>query len=258
MKILFLGDIVGKAGREALKWISPTWIQEADFCIVNGENAAGGNGLTPSVVEEILSTGVNVITTGNHIWDKKEILPFLDKEPRLLRPSNYPPQVPGYGSGVFRSRGGRKIAVLNLGGRVFMPPLDCPFRKAKEEISRLKEETLCIIIDMHAEATSEKIALAYYLQGEVSAVVGTHTHVQTADEKILEGGTAYITDVGMVGPEDSVIGMKKEEVLQRFLTLIPVRLKPARSGMRINGLWIEVDDATGKALKVSRINERLR
>jgi len=258
MKILFLGDVIGRPGREALKWIAPTLIKEADFCIVNGENAAGGNGITPQIAEELFSLGVNVITTGNHIWDKKEIIPYLEKQPRLLRPANYPPGTPGVGSGVFLSRKGKKIGVINVGGRVFMPCIECPFRKCEEEIKKIKEKTSgIIIVDIHGEATSEKMALGYYLDGKVTAVVGTHTHVQTADERILEKGTAYITDVGMVGSEDSVIGMGKEEVIKRFLTLLPVRFKPAKGTIRINGLWIEVDEATGSAIRVTRINERL-
>jgi metallophosphoesterase (TIGR00282 family) len=202
MKVLFIGDIVGKSGRTAVKAFLPKFIEryKIDFVLANGENAAGGFGITEKVAAEIFSLGVHILTSGNHIWDKKEAIPYLYKESRILRPINYPPGVPGYGSFIHTTQDGVKVAVLNVSGRVFMSNMDCPFRASEEEIKKIKELTNIIIVDFHAEATSEKMAYGYFLDGKVSAVIGTHTHVQTADEKILPGGTAYITDVGMTGP----------------------------------------------------------
>jgi hypothetical protein len=255
MKVLFIGDIVGKIGRNATKALIPTVATryKIDLVVANGENAAGGFGITDKIVTELLNCGVNIITTGNHIWDKKEFIPQISKEDRVLRPLNYPPGVPGFGSLLYSLRNGIKVAVINLSGRVFMSPIDCPFRVGKEEIQRLSSETKIMIIDFHAEATSEKIAFGYYVDGKVSAVVGTHTHVQTADEKILPGGTAYITDVGMTGPGDSVIGIEKGQIIERFLTSMPMRFETAKGEGIFSALVIEIDEETGKSTAVQRL-----
>jgi len=255
MKTLFIGDIVGKIGRQATKTLLPpvTSKYKIDLVIANGENAAGGFGITDKIVSEIFSYGVHIITTGNHVWDKKEFIPQISKEDRVLRPLNYPPGVPGFGNLVYTIRDSIKVAVVNLSGRVFMSNIDCPFRVGKETIERLSAQTRIIIIDFHAEATSEKIAFGHYMDGKVSAVVGTHTHVQTADEKILPGGTAYITDVGMTGPSDSVIGIEKEQIIQRFLTNIPMRFETARGEGILSAVVIETDEETGKSTAIQRL-----
>lgn len=255
MKVLFIGDIVGTIGRAAVKALLPALLDryKIDYVIANGENAAGGFGITEKVAEEIFGYGVHVITSGNHIWDKKEAVPYIAKENRLLRPVNYPPGVPGYGSIVDTVSRGLKIAVLNISGRVFMSSIDCPFRVGNAEIERLRGETDLIIIDFHAEATSEKIAFGYYVDGKVSAVIGTHTHVQTADEKILPGGTAYITDVGMTGPSESVIGVEKEQIIERFLLQMPKKFETARGGAILSSIVIEIDEKTGKSTAVQRL-----
>jgi metallophosphoesterase (TIGR00282 family) len=224
-----------------------------DFFIANAENAAGGFGITPNITCELLELGLDVLTSGNHIWDKKEIFDYISFEPRLLRPANYPPGVPGKGSYLAATPGGVKIGIINLSGRVFMNPLDCPFRRAEEEIKLLRAKTRVIIIDFHAEATSEKLAFAHYLDGSVSAIIGTHTHVPTADETILPKGTAYITDVGMTGAHDSIIGVKKECATSRFLTQINVRLEPARKDPRLNAVILEIDPEYGRAKRIRRI-----
>ncbi|RJQ38567.1 MAG: TIGR00282 family metallophosphoesterase, partial [Nitrospiraceae bacterium] len=215
MKLLFIGDVVGKTGRTAVRALLPKLSDryKADCVVANGENIAGGFGLTEPLVQDLLSYGVHIITTGNHVWDKKDFMTSIGKESRVLRPLNYPPGVPGHGSIVFNA-GGRKIAVVNVSGRVFMPQMDCPFRAIDAELERIRKETHIIFVDFHAEATSEKVAFGYYLDGRVSAVIGTHTHVQTADEKILPKGTAYITDAGMTGPSCSVIGIEVQQILQ--------------------------------------------
>lgn len=255
MKVLFIGDIVGKIGRNATKALIPTVATryKIDLVVANGENAAGGFGITDKIVTELLSCGVHIITTGNHVWDKKEFIPQISKEDRVLRPLNYPPGVPGYGSLLYSLRNGIKVAVINLSGRVFMSPIDCPFRVGKEEIERLSSETKIMIIDFHAEATSEKIAFGYYVDGKVSAVIGTHTHVQTADEKILPGGTAYITDVGMTGPNDSVIGIEKGQIIERFLTSMPMRFETAKGEGIFSALVVEINEETGRATAVQRL-----
>ncbi len=258
MRILFIGDVVGKAGRRAVEELLPRLKGEGiDFVIVNGENAAGGMGITPQVADGLLELGVNVITSGNHIWRKKSIVLFLEQEPRLLRPANYPTGAPGRGSGIYTTPGGRKIGVLNLEGRVFMKALESPFKTAEEHISFLRREAGVIIVDFHAEATSEKVALGWFLDGEVSAVLGTHTHVQTADERVLPGGTAYITDVGMTGPTDSVIGVKKEIALERFLTMLPNKFETAKEGIELQGVIVEVDEETGLSSGISRVKMEL-
>ena len=255
MNILFIGDIIGKAGRQAIQGVLEKVIADhkIDFTIANGENAAGGMGITPTIAMEFLDQGVDVLTSGNHIWAKKEIVPFLDEEPRILRPANYPPKVPGRGSGIFHSSNGQKVGVLNLEGRVFMKHLDCPFRVGEKEVELLRKETHIILVDFHAEATSEKMAMGWFLNGKVSAILGTHTHVQTSDEKILDGGTAYITDVGMTGPLASVIGIRKQIALERLLTQIPWKFDVATEGIELQGVVIEVDPKTGKSQSIQRI-----
>jgi metallophosphoesterase (TIGR00282 family) len=255
MKVLFIGDIVGKPGRKALKQGLPDLVNKLkiDFVIANVENAAGGFGITRPVGEEILSAGVDVLTSGNHIWDKKEAVTYIPKESRLLRPANYPDDVPGAGSIVMNVSPGEKVAVLNLSGRVFMNNLDCPFKVVKRELAVLKEQTSIIIIDFHAEATSEKSAIAWYLDGEVSAVLGTHTHVQTADEQILPKGTAFITDVGMTGPVNSIIGVEREQVINRFLTGIPTRFETAKGRSVLSCVVLEINPKTGMSTGIQRL-----
>ncbi len=259
MKILFVGDIVGKAGRQAIDGILQRVIADykIEFTIANGENAAGGMGITPPIAIEMLDQGVDVLTSGNHIWAKKEIFPFLDEELRILRPANYPPNVPGRGSGLFHSAHGQAVGVVNLEGRVFMKNLDCPFRVGEKEVERLSKETKVILVDFHAEATSEKMAMGWFLDGRVSGVLGTHTHVQTSDEKILDEGTAYITDVGMTGPSASVIGIRKEVALERLLTQIPWKFDVASEKIELQGVVVDVDSQTGKSQDIKRIRVSL-
>jgi 2',3'-cyclic-nucleotide 2'-phosphodiesterase len=260
MRILFIGDIVGKAGRQAIEEVLEEVVAEykIEFTIANGENAAGGMGITPSIAVEILDQGVDVLTSGNHIWAKKEIVPFLDEESRILRPANYPPKVPGRGSGIFHTRNGQRLGVLNLEGRVFMKHLDCPFRVGEKEVELLRKETDIILVDFHAEATSEKMAMGWFLDGKVSAVLGTHTHVQTSDERILDEGTAYISDVGMTGPMDSVIGIRKEIALERLLTQIPWKFDVAKEAIELQGVVIDVDSKTGRSRSIQRIKVPLK
>jgi metallophosphoesterase (TIGR00282 family) len=255
MKILFIGDIVGTVGRAAVKALLPALVSryKIDFVAANGENAAGGFGITEKVATEIFGCGVHVITSGNHIWDKKESVPYVAKENRLIRPVNYPPGVPGYGSVVYTLASGTKVGVVNISGRVFMASIDCPFRVGRREIERIQEETRFIIVDFHAEATSEKIAFGYFIDGQVSAVIGTHTHVQTADEKILSGGTAYITDVGMTGPADSVIGIEKEQIIERFLLQMPKKFETAGGSAVLSAVVVEMDDKTGRSTAIQRL-----
>ena len=259
MKILFVGDIVGSPGRKAVRELIPQIKkkEKIDFVIVNAENAAGGSGLTPRLAEELFSYGVNVLTSGDHIWKKKEIVETLDEEKRLLRPANYPAGAPGSGWGVYSLKNKLKIGVINLVGRVFMEAVECPFRVARDIIEEIKKETPIILVDIHAEATSEKIALAWYLDGMVSTVLGTHTHVQTADERIYPKGTAYLTDVGMTGPHDSVIGRKVEQILTRFITQLPARFEMAEENVQLNGAIVTIDENTGKATDIKRVRERL-
>lgn len=256
MKILFIGDVVGKPGRQALASLLRK-VQEAhgiDLTVANGENAAGGFGITPETGADLLRLGVDVITSGNHIWDKKEVLGYLPKENRLLRPLNYPAGAPGYGSVVVTARDGTKVAVLNVSGRVFMHALDCPFRAALAEIEALGGEARVRVVDFHAEATSEKIAFGRFLDGRVSAVVGTHTHVQTADERVLPGGTAYISDIGMTGPADSVIGVEPEVVVRKFLTGLPERFETAKGPAQLQGAVVTIDPGSGLALGIERLS----
>lgn len=259
MKILFIGDIVGEPGRRAVRELVPkiTKKHDLDFVISNGENAAGGSGITPALAEELLACGVDVITTGDHIWKKKEILGYIESSTRLLRPANYPSGTPGFGSTVVKSRSEIEVGVINLIGRVFMQAVECPFRIVKEEVEKMKKRSRVVVVDVHAEATSEKIALGWYLDGLVSAVVGTHTHVQTADEKVLPNGTAFISDAGMTGPFDSVIGRKKEQILARFITQMPVKFEMAEGDIQLHGVILDIDEKTGRANSIKRIQEKL-
>lgn len=257
IRILFLGDIVGEPGRAAAIARIPVWKEERglDFVIVNGENAAGGRGISPKIAIDLLRCGVAVITTGDHIWDQKDIVAYLPTEPRLLRPANYPDGVPGQGSIVLETSKG-PVAVLNLQGRTFMQPsLENPFLAADAEVEKLREETRVIFVDMHAETTSEKIAMGRYLDGRVSAVVGTHTHVQTADERIFPGGTGFLCDAGMCGPEDSILGRDPAPILQRFRTSMPIAFPIAKGAVRLCGVMVDVDPATGHAVAIERISE---
>ena len=253
LKILFLGDIIGRPGRYALQKHLESLVGKHSpaMIIANGENAAGGVGITEKVGRELF-TQLDILTSGNHIWDKKEALEYLENEARLLRPANYPEPCPGRGAGVFQDAQGRKIGVINLQGRVFMEPIDCPFRKADKEIKLLQQETPVIIVDFHAEATSEKQAMGWYLDGRVSAVMGTHTHVPTADERILPQGTAYISDVGMVGGYNSVIGIRRDQAMQRFLTSRPQRFEPDKEGFILSAAYLEIDAETGRAGSIQR------
>ncbi len=257
MRVLFIGDIFGKPGRKALFDKLPQVIRRhrIDFTLANVENAAGGFGVTPQLAEEFLNFDIDVLTSGNHIWDKKAILPYLGQQARLLRPHNYPPSAPGTGIFVGDSRCGVRVGVLNLQGRVYMPTTDCPFVTGRAAVELIRKETDIVLVDFHGEASSEKQAFAFYLDGRVTAVIGTHTHVQTADERILPGGTAFITDIGMTGPHDSVIGAIPDFALERFLRQIPVRLEPAAGNPRLCGAVVEIDEATGRASSVIRINE---
>jgi metallophosphoesterase, MG_246/BB_0505 family len=256
MTILFIGDIVGRPGRDLVHKGLRALVDhyDVDLTIANAENAAAGFGLTRDIGQTLLDWGIDVMTSGNHIWDKKEVLEYIPAEPRLLRPANYPAGVPGRGSCVAQTRDGRSVAVINVMGRVFMAPLDDPFAVALREIEAVRHRARIIVVDMHAEATSEKIAMGWHLDGRVTAVIGTHTHVQTADERVLPGGTAYLTDAGMTGPHDSIIGMEKEPSLARFLNAMPAKFEPASGNPRLNGAVIEADDKTGRATKIVRIS----
>jgi metallophosphoesterase (TIGR00282 family) len=257
LKLLFLGDIVGEPGRRAVIDVLPKW-KEAwglDFIVVNGENAANGRGITPKICIDLLRAGAAVVTSGDHIWDQKEIVSFLDTEPRLLRPINYPPNTPGVGSIVLETAKG-KVAVVNVQCRTFMnPPLENPFLAMRDEVARLRQETPIIFVDCHGETTSEKIALGRYLDGQVSAVIGTHTHCQTADDQIFPGGTAFLCDAGFCGPSESCLGRELEPIIQRFLTGRPILFPIAGGPVKLHGALIEIDEATGKALKITRIAE---
>ncbi len=256
MRVLFVGDVFGKPGRRALfeKLHGLIQIHRVDFCVANVENAAGGFGITPQIVDEFLREEIDVLTSGNHIWDKRVILPYLTQQPRLLRPHNYPPANPGTGLFIGDSRCGVRVAVLNLQGRVYMHSIDCPFAVGEAAVEEARRQTPIVLVDFHAEATSEKQAFAWYMDGRVSAVVGTHTHVQTADERILPRGTAFITDLGMTGPYDSVIGSVPDLALERFLKQTPARLEPASANLRFCGAVIDIDEETGLSTSITRIN----
>lgn len=256
---MFIGDIVGEPGRRAVKELLPRLRRqhEADLVIANGENAAGGSGITPKTAEEIFSAGVDIMTSGDHLWDQKEVAGLLQNDSRFLRPLNYPQGTPGQGSVIYQANNQAPVAIINLQGRTFMPDLDNPFTCARAEVERLRQKTSIIFVDLHAEATSEKAALARMLDGQVSAVIGTHTHVQTADEQIFPGGTAYLTDAGFTGPHESVIGRDIEPVVKRFLTLQPQRFTVAESGVKLQGAVVEIEAHTGRAKSIVRLSEPL-
>ncbi len=256
MKVLFIGDIVGNIGRKLVKNYLPNIVDKncINIVIANGENAAGGFGITENTAKELFDYGVNVITTGNHVWDKKEIIGYISQQDRILRPLNYPPDVPGFSSVIYPVSNGFKVGVINLSGRIFMYHMDCPFRAVNPEVERIKKVTKVIIIDFHAEATSEKVAFGYYMDGKVSAVIGTHTHVQTADERILPNKTAYITDVGMTGPYESVIGVKTNQVIEKFLTMMPKKFDTAKGKGILSGVIVSINDDTGIANDIQRIS----
>ena len=259
MRILFIGDIVGSPGRQIVsdRLADILAQQQIDLTIANCENAASGFGITPRLANELLSTGIEVLSGGNHIFDRKEILEYFPREPRLLRPANFPNGAPGGGLYVGTAKNSVPYAVLNLQGRTFMAAIDCPFRTAERELARLPADVKVVIVDIHAEATSEKQAMGWFLDSKVTAVIGTHTHVATADARVLPGGTAYITDVGMTGPHDSVIGMEKTGIIQRFLDALPARFSVAEGDVQMNAVRLEVDPATGRARSIERLTFRL-
>jgi metallophosphoesterase (TIGR00282 family) len=256
MRILFIGDIFGRPGREIVRRALPALVEREslDFVIANVENAAAGFGVTGDIADTILGYGVDVMTTGNHVWDKKEVLDYLPRQPKLLRPANFPAGAPGRGSYVGRTRSGEPIGVINVMGRIFMPPLDDPFAVVLKEVDAMRGKVRVIVVDFHGEATSEKVAMAWHLDGRVTAVVGTHTHVQTADERILPKGTAAMTDVGMTGPHDSIIGVTVDAALGRFLNGMPAKFEPATGPARLNATIITADLATGRAKAIERLN----
>ncbi|MSU36141.1 MAG: TIGR00282 family metallophosphoesterase [Pedosphaera sp.] len=259
MKLLFIGDIVGEPGRRAVRVLLPRLRAEhqLEFVVANGENSAGGRGITAPIAAELFELGVDVITTGDHIWDQREVVTLLEQQPRLLRPANYPAGVPGAGAIVCQKENGPRVAVLNLQGRTFMASLENPFVLAASEVARLRLETPIVLVDFHAEATSEKIAIARMLDGKVSAVIGTHTHVQTADEQVFRGGTAYLSDAGFTGPHDSVLGREIDPVIKRFLTGMPQRFGVASGRILLQGALVDIDSSTGRARSIQRISEPL-
>src|SRR6201993_4377486 len=260
LRLLFLGDVIGEPGRKAViemvPKFKPAW--GIDFVVVNGENAAAGRGITGKITIDLLRAGVAVVTSGDHIWDQKEVMSYIETEPRLLRPANYPPGTPGKGSIVLETAKG-KVGVINVQGRTFMQPsLENPFRSVEEEVRRVRGETRIIFVDVHAETTSEKIALGRFLDGKVSAVAGTHTHVQTADEQIFPGGTAFICDAGMCGPTESVLGREIQPIIQRFVSSMPVNFPVARGEVKLHGLMVDIDEGSGRAMSVQRVAETYR
>src|SRR5271154_7138144 len=259
LKILFIGDIVGSPGRKIVhERLADILAQRAiDLCIVNCENSASGFGVTPRIAEEFFAAGADVLTSGNHIWKRKEIIEYFPQQPRLLRPANFPSVSPGGGLYVGTAKNGVGYAVLNLQGRTFMTPIDDPFLAATSELAKIPPDVKVIVVDIHAEATSEKVAMGWHLDGKVSAVLGTHTHIATADNRVLPGGTAYITDVGMTGPHDSVIGMEKKPIVQRFLDALPAKFAVAEGDVQMNTVQIDVDESTGRARSIDRVNFRL-
>lgn len=259
MRILFIGDIVGRPGRDLVRRGLPALVDQhqADLVVANAENAAAGFGITREVGDQLLESGIDVLTSGNHIWDRKEAIDYIGAEPRLLRPANFPAGVPGRGSYLARTADGRTAAIVNLMGRVFMTPIDDPFAVALREIDRLRQSTRVIFVDFHAEATSEKVAMGWHLDGKVAAVVGTHTHVQTADDRILPKGTAYLTDVGMTGAHDSVIGVEIEPALNRFLNAMPAKLETATANPRLDAVLVDVEERTGLATDIERLSYSL-
>ncbi|WP_199497553.1 TIGR00282 family metallophosphoesterase [Mitsuokella sp. AF21-1AC] len=254
MRIMLVGDVIGRPGRRTFQNYTPKLREEKniDVVIVNGENSAGGKGFTRKALDELYRAGADIVTSGNHVWDKKDVLSFIDDEPFLIRPANYPEGTPGKGwcSYPFKAK---NVGVMNLSGRAFMPPLDCPFQKVEELLREMKQECDIIFLDFHAETTSEKMAMGFYLDGRVNGVVGTHTHVQTADERLLPKGTAYITDLGMVGPRDSVLGVKTDIILRKFTTAMPVRFDLAEGPCIYCAVIVEIDDATNRTKSIERI-----
>ncbi|MFH0877763.1 MAG: TIGR00282 family metallophosphoesterase [Candidatus Omnitrophota bacterium] len=261
VKILFIGDVVGSPGRAAVKSLLPKLRQEEhiDVVIANAENAAGGSGITARIVRDLFQSGCDVLTSGDHVWRRPEVIEILMKEQHVLRPANFPKVTPGRGSTVFTTNQGAKIGVVCLLGQVFIDAMvESPFRVVQEELADLRKETPVVIVDIHAEATSEKVALGWFLDGEVSAVLGTHTHIQTADERLLPKGTAYITDVGMTGPYDSVIGRKKEKIIERFLTGMPTRFELGVADVQLHGVVVDIDEKTGKAISIKRLQVKAK
>lgn len=258
MRILFIGDIVGNPGRKVSKQLIKSLKKEMsiDFCVANCENAAGGSGITYVVAQELYKYGIDAITLGNHTWSKREVVNFIDSDSRIVRPANYPADLPGRGSAIINGEN-NKIGIVNVMGRVYMDSIDCPFKAADKEIQYLKSFVKVILVDMHAEATSEKSALAWYLDGRVSCVLGTHTHVQTADERILPCGTAYITDVGMTGPYDGVLGVDRDIIIQKFLTHMPRRFQVAKGTVQFNAVVLDIDETTGKTVDIKRVSRVL-
>ncbi len=258
MNLLFIGDIYASPGRRIVAQYLNGIVsaEKIQLVIANAENSAGGFGITPMIAEELFGLGIDVLTTGNHVWDKREIYDYFAREPRLLRPANYAPTLPGAGLYIARARNGVEVAVMNLQGRTYMPATDCPFRRADELLAALSDNVKVRFVDFHAEVTSEKVAMGWHLNGRVSAVVGTHTHIPTADERVLPNGTAYLTDAGMTGSYDSVIGAEKHLALSRFLTAMPVRLETAKGGVEFHGAIVTVDDATGGATSIRRYTTR--
>lgn len=259
MRIAFFGDVVGRPGRRAVAIVLRRLRREQslDFVVANGENAAGGKGIDPGSAEELQDAGVDVITTGNHVWQNREIIPYLAENGRVLRPLNFAPDTPGHGWVVREARDGSRVAVVNVIGRVFMGPADCPFRSVEALLPEIRSATPVIVVDMHAEATSEKVGMGRFLDGRVTAVLGSHTHVQTADETILAGGTAVLSDAGMCGPEDSILGVRTDRVLERFLRQMPVRFEVASGPVLVQGAIVDVDASTGRATAIARIRERI-
>lgn len=259
MKLLFIADIVGQPGRRAVKELVPRLRQQhrVDVVVANGENAAGGSGITVNTAEEIFSAGVDIMTSGDHLWDQKEVMGLLENERRFVRPLNYPAGTPGQGSVIFETQGLPPVAILNLQGRTFMPPLENPFHAALAEVEKLRRTTGLIFVDFHAEATSEKVALARMLDGQVSAIVGTHTHVQTADEQIFPGGTAFLCDGGFTGPHESVIGREIEPIIRRFMTNMPQKFEVAKGRVLLQGAVVDIDEETGHAKSIHRLSEAL-
>lgn len=255
LKVLFIGDIVGSVGREALKRNLPKLKAKfnPDFIVVNGENAASGRGITEAIASDFFALGVDGITMGNHTWDNKDIFKFIDDEARLIRPANFP-NAPGRGYSILK-KASKTLAIVNMQGRTFLPAIDCPFKKADEIVDALKKDTPCILFDFHAEATSEKIAMGWHLDGRVSVAVGTHTHVQTNDARILPNGTAYLTDVGMCGPLNGVLGMEKEAVLYKFKTQLPARFTVDEGEWQFHAVFVQIDDTSGKSTHIQTIRE---
>jgi metallophosphoesterase (TIGR00282 family) len=257
MNLLFIGDIVARPGRDLVRRLLRPLVErhEIDVVLANGENAAGGAGITREITTDLLKLGIHVLTSGNHIWDKREVFEFIDQEPRLIRPANFPPGTPGQGSYVWQAENGNRVGVVNVMGRVFMAPLDDPFAVVKQQVARVKAAGAHIVfVDFHAEATSEKLAMGWHLDGHVTAVIGTHTHVQTADERVLPGGTAYLTDVGMTGPHDGVIGMERDGAVSRFVTGLPWRFDSATGDPRLHAVVVAADPETGRATGISRLS----